>query len=283
MRTYLLDCTLRDGGYQNEWNFGYRNICKIAQLLTDARIDIIECGFLSQKIVYDADISKFTTIEQINAILPSNRNNSMYVVMMNHGEADPVSLPECNGSGISGIRVAFHKKDLNSALEECEIIKSKGYKVFIQAMVSLSYSDSEILSLVDKANEIEPYAFYIVDSFGSMSRNELLRLFYLVEHNLSKNIKIGFHSHNNLQLAYSNAILLTEQQSEHNLIIDASVYGMGRGAGNLNLELFAEHINAGLGGEYEIDKLLIIIDEFLNKFYKLRKLHNSIFTQGKGA
>ena len=109
-------------------------------------------------------------------------------------------------------------------------------------MVSLSYTDEEFLDLIRRVNELEPYAFYIVDSFGMMKRKDLTRLFYLVEHNLNENIKIGFHSHNNMQLAYSNAQSLVDLHSDRELIIDASVYGMGRGAGNLNTELFVQYM-----------------------------------------
>ena len=145
----VLDCTLRDGGYCNQWQFGYSNIKKITQALTDASIDIIECGFLTDKIdKYDKDVTKFNSVEQITPIIPQNRNEKIYVAMANYGEFDVATLPEYNGKSIDGIRVAFHKKQLISALEMCKAIKAKGYKVFIQAMVSLSYTDEEFLSLI---------------------------------------------------------------------------------------------------------------------------------------
>ena len=135
-------------------------------------------------------------------------------------------------------------------------------------MVSLSYTDEEFLDLIRRVNELEPYAFYIVDSFGMMKRKDLTRLFYLVEHNLNEKIKIGFHSHNNMQLAYSNAQSLVDLHSDRELIIDSSVYGMGRGAGNLNTELFVQYLNDNADGNYDIKPLLSIIDEILNEFYQ---------------
>ena len=83
-----------------------------------------------------------------------------------------------------------------------------------------------------------PYAFYLVDSFGTMKRKDMLRFFYMIEHNLREDIVIGFHSHNNLQLAYANAQTLVDLQTSRSLILDSSIMGMGRGAGNLNSELF---------------------------------------------
>ena len=109
---------------------------------------------------------------------------------------------------------------------------------------------------------------YIVDSFGEMKKSDLTRLYYLVEHNLKESIKIGFHSHNNIQLAYSNAQTLVDMHTNRELIIDSSVYGMGRGAGNLNTELFVEYLNENNGANYDLKPLLTIIDEILNDFYQ---------------
>ncbi|WP_276951150.1 aldolase catalytic domain-containing protein [Acetatifactor muris] len=265
---HILDCTLRDGGYCNQWQFGLENTKKIIKGLADANIDIIECGFLTNRVSYDPDITKYSTLNNIDSILPSNRRGQLYVVMVNYGEYNASDLPECDGSSIDGIRVAFHKKDMEPALKLCKEIQTKGYKVFVQAMVSLSYTDREFLALIECVNELSPYAFYIVDSFGMMKKKNLLRLYYMVEHNLKEDIWIGFHSHNNMQLAYSNAQSLADMQTSRNLIIDSSVYGMGRGAGNLNTELFVEYLNENNGGNYVLKPILTVIDEILDIFLR---------------
>lgn len=266
-KVHILDCTLRDGGYCNEWQFGFENTKKIIDGLVEANVEIIECGFLTNTVEYNPDVTKFTSLEQISAVIPADREGKIFVAMMNYGEYDVASLPVHDGSSIDGIRVAFHKKNLKESLKLCREIKEKGYLLFIQAMVSLSYTDEEFLDLINSVNEIEPYAFYIVDSFGMMKGKDLTRLFYMVEHNLKESIWIGFHSHNNMQLAYSNAQKLTTVQTARNLIIDSSVYGMGRGAGNLNTELFTEYLNENAGKNYHLKPLLNLIDEILNEFY----------------
>ena len=264
----VLDCTLRDGGYCNNCRFGFDNERKIVHGLVEANIDIIECGFLMNTVEYEKDVTKFTSLDEVAKIIPQNKEGKTFVMLTDYGKYRPEDLPEYDGTSVDGLRVAFHKKDRVAALEECKAIKSKGYKVFVQAMVSLSYTDEEFLDLIRRVNELEPYAFYIVDSFGMMKRKDLTRLFYLVEHNLNENIKIGFHSHNNMQLAYSNAQSLIDLHSDRELIIDASVYGMGRGAGNLNTELFVQYLNDNADGNYDIKPLLSIIDEILNEFYQ---------------
>ena len=265
---HILDCTLRDGGYCNEWRFGLVNIKRILSGLVEANVEIIECGFLSNKFDYDPNTTIFKTVEELASVIPANRQGKLFVAMVNYGEYNIDQLPPYDGSSINGIRVAFHKKNRHDALEFCEKIKEKGYLVFVQAMVSLSYTDDEFLDTIRCVNSINPYSFYIVDSFGMMKEKDLIRLFYMIEHNLNPDIWIGFHSHNNMQLAYSNAQKLTMVQTNRNLIVDSSIYGMGRGAGNLNTELFVEYLNENSGKNYSLKPILTIIDEIINTFYK---------------
>ena len=263
----VLDCTLRDGGYCNDWAFGKDNILKIVKGLVEANIDIIECGYLSQKQSLSEDRTQFCTLNQIAKMIPEHRKNQLFVAMINFGEYEIDDIPQYDGTSVDGIRVCFHKKKRFEALEYCRRLKVKGYKVFIQGMVSLNYSDEEFVDMIRKVNEIEPYAFYIVDSFGMMKEKDLVRLFYMVEHNLKESISIGFHSHNNMQLAYSNCLSLMQIQTNRSIVIDASIYGMGRGAGNLNTELFVEYLNENKDGYYRLKPLLNIIDDILNDFY----------------
>lgn len=267
-KVHVLDCTLRDGGYCNQWRFGFENTKKIVRGLIKAGIDIVECGFLTNDSIYDSNITKFNNLEQLSKVIPNSREGKLFVAMINYGEYMIEDLPEYDGTSIDGIRVAFHKNDLGGAIELCKKIKDKGYKVFVQAMVSTCYTDKEFLELINVTNQIMPYAFYIVDSFGSISGKNLKRLFYMAEHNLEKSIWIGFHSHNNIQLAYANAQAFVNVHTSRNLIVDSSIYGMGRGAGNLNTELFINYLNENYNKKYVLSPLLEIIDEILNYFYE---------------
>lgn len=264
----VLDCTLRDGGYCNDWKFGFDNARKIIHGLLESGVEIVECGFLTNRVAYDPAITKYTSVEEASRIIPEEKENRLFVAMVNYGELDPANLPPRQASLLDGLRIAFHKKDLEGALQLCRDIKARGYLVFMQPMVTLSYSDDALLRLIAAANEIHPYAFYIVDSFGMMKSKDLERMFYMVEHNLASDIWIGFHSHNNMQLAFSNAQRLATLQTSRNLIIDSSVYGMGRGAGNLNTELLVEYLNENTGKQYRLKPLLTLIDEILNGFYQ---------------
>lgn len=266
----LLDCTLRDGGYCNKWQFGKKGILEILNALYQAKVEIIECGFITNSVDYNENTSKYTDIHQVDALIDEAKcESSKLVVMMNYGDYNVDLLPPCADTVVDGIRVAFHKKDRYLALQLCQRILNKGYDVFIQPMVTMQYSDDEFVELIEMANEIMPYAFYIVDSFGTMNSSDLKHFYDLVNWKLSKTIQIGFHSHNNLQSAFSNALyMLGLENDKHTIIVDCSIYGMGRGAGNLNTELFINELNQRHDKYYGLKPILIVMDEIINRFYE---------------
>lgn len=263
-----LDCTLRDGGYCNQWNFRESNIKAIISGLISTGVEIIECGFLTNRVVYDKNISKYTDLLQLNKFISKDNSETKFVVMVNVGEYNATYLPMASETCIDGIRVAFHKSNITEAFKFCEIAKQKGYELFLQPMVTMLYSDEEFETLIEMANKLDPFAFYIVDSFGTMDETVLFHYYNIANKNINKNCAIGFHSHNNLQAAFSNCKALIKKAENRIVIIDSSIYGMGRGAGNLNAELFLNELNINYGGTYDIKPLLRIMDEVISRFYK---------------
>jgi len=268
MKKSILDCTLRDGGYINEWNFSNNEISKILISLKDANIDIIECGYLNDKKGKLADSTLFSNLEVIDNLLNDLNIQAQKVVMINLGDYDVGKLKPKKETNIDGIRLAFHKKDLEIALQSAKTIVDLGYKLYFQPMISKNYEDIEFLSMIEKVNAIDIYSFYIVDSFGSMSLEEFNKFLVLAHNNLNKNISLGYHSHNNMQLAFSNAISMCSSNIKRDIIVDSSIYGIGRGAGNLNTELIADYLNTTFEKEYKTLPLLEIIDEYLNSLMK---------------
>lgn len=265
-RVKVLDCTLRDGGYVNNWEFGRKNIRRAVNKITLSNVEIIELGFISSKQIYSEDFTIFNTIDEMSKLIKNNKDG-IYVGMINFGEYKLEDIPANNENLIDGIRIVFHKKDRVEALKFAKAVKALGYLTFVQPMVTLRYTDKELIEMIEEVNKINPYAFYIVDSFGVMKRNDLLRLFYLYDQNLNDDIKVGYHSHNNLQLAYSNSQSVLEITTKREIIIDSSTFGMGRGAGNLNTELFLNFLNDFYNANYEITPLLELIDNVLNEIY----------------
>ena len=265
MKISILDCTLRDGGYINNFHFGVNRIQTIKEKLYEANIEIIECGFLKSG-CNDPDCSLYGSVEQVR--LPAKRGNQMFVAMIAYGDISADEITKYQYGLIDGIRLTFHNSEWKNTRQMAIELMEKGYKIFIQPVGTISYTDEQLLYLVNEVNSLNPYAFYIVDTLGSMYRNDLLRLFFLIENNLSKNILLGFHSHNNMQLSFANAMTLLEQHTNRHVIIDSSIFGMGRGAGNLNTELITHYINNNMENRYNLIPLLELIDDVILPIYK---------------
>ena len=270
----VLDVTLRDGGCVNDFNFGQDYMTKILTALEKSNIDYIELGYIDDKQGSPEGRTKYINENVIpQKLLKNKKPNIKYVAMIDYGKFDFNNLHQRTDKDIDGIRIAFHKKDWKQIAYIGKQIISKGYELFIQPMLTARYTDRELLDLIDMVNSelANATAFYVVDSFGELRGNDIVRLIHLVGHNLNPNITLGFHSHNNLQLSYANAMTLISFPSNRNLILDSSVLGMGKGAGNLNTELLLEHLNIFFKKKYSISPLLDLIDNVLsvirNEFY----------------
>ena len=262
----ILDCTLRDGGYVNNWNFGYSTINGIIGNRSEGGIDTSECGVLSATKETDADKSVYRTLAELNERFAGV--NSRLACMVNYGESAIDDLPVCRKEDkVHTLRVAFHRKDLQAALAYCAEVKKKGYEVFVQPMVTQAYSTEELDYLLAKTNEMGAAAVYVVDSFGTMRQEDAVYLFECYDSRLDKDVQIGFHSHNNLQLSFSCAQELIKLDTERVLVMDSSVFGMGRGAGNLCTELLTMHLNEKCGTSYNLIPILEIIDNWLSPIF----------------
>ncbi|MDE7169115.1 MAG: aldolase catalytic domain-containing protein [Mucispirillum sp.] len=261
----LLDCTLRDGGFINNWEFGRNGIVNIADRLAYAGIDIVELGFLRELSGYDENRSEFASLENINGLIKKSAG-VMLAAMIEFGTygLNNIDILQDNAA-VNSLRLMFRKNEIDDALNYAAALKTRGYEIFLQPVNIMDYSPDDILSLVHKANALKPFAFYIVDTYGFMNAEDLIKRFYLIDSVLKEDIKIGYHSHNNFQLAYSNSIELINKRGKRDIIIDASVFGMGKGAGNANTELIALYLNDNYGKEYNIDQLLEIADIYIEK------------------
>ena len=269
-KVYLLDCTLRDGGYINDWNFGEETIRGFCHKIAKTGIEMLEVGFIKGD-VYNPDKSVFPDTESFkNVILPKNPSLK-YVGMLDMSAPVPKDrIKPCDGTSIDGIRVIFKKDKLEEAYEYCDYIQQQGYFISVNFVGTDLYTDKEFIEGIQKFNQLKPFAMSIVDTFGLIKRKQFMRLCYLADNNMDKGITFAYHAHNNLQQAFGNAEALVELNLKRDLIIDACVFGMGRGAGNLNLELFAEFMNENYGTDYKIEPMLEIMDEYLNEIYKTR-------------
>ncbi len=259
----ILDCTLRDGGYINENNFGEKNIKKLIKYLKSAKIDIIECGYLMDNIEYDKNKTEFLSMKQAEPLLAPDNS---YTLMLLGEKYKIENLPENTGGKIDTIRMSFHKKSLQKAIEYAKKIKEKGYKLFLQPTSIMSYTEEEIKKMLKELNDLDVECIAIVDTFGQMTPEDTRRVTKIFDEGLRENIKIGIHLHNNLQTAFANAITFLDTISENRDVeIDTSLLGMGRGAGNLPTELLANYLNTRYGKKYKLEPLLEASDNIISK------------------
>ena len=267
----VLDVTLRDGGCVNDFNFGQSYMEKILAAQEASGVDIIEMGYIDEIKGSASGRTQYINEQVIpECILKHKKPGVMYVAMMDYGKFNVNNLQPKTPEGIDGIRVAFHKKDRFEVISLGRKIIDKGYNFYIQPMITLRYSDAELLELIDVVNKELPDAsgFYIVDTFGEMRPNDMSRMLNLVDHNLISTMPLGFHSHNNLQLSYSNAMTMLKFTTVRELMLDCSIMGMGKGAGNLNTEILLEHLNIYYGKKYNISPLLEVIDKVINQLHE---------------
>lgn len=267
----VLDCTLRDGGIAVDFNFGSERMQSIKQTLENSGVEYIECGYIDEKKGSEQGKTCFNSEQSINKyFLNSEKKNGVqYVAMIDYGTFDVNNLTERKPEGIDGIRLAFHKEHWKDAIELGKIIISKGYDLYIQPMVTLRYSDDELYELINICNKELSNAkgFYIVDSFGQMDSNSLLHKIEIVDQYVAESMKIGFHAHNNRQMAYSNALTFINYNTKHDIMIDSSIMGMGKGAGNLCTELISASLLSE-GKMYNTSCLYDSISEYFSKEIK---------------
>lgn len=265
----LLDCTLRDGGYLNDWEFGHNHLISIYERVADSGVEIIEVGFLDDRRPFDINKSIMPDTESVNKIWNCTTEKSPMVVgMIDYGTCRIENIQPCKDSFLDGIRVIFKKHLMHEAMAYCAEIKKLGYKVFSQLVSITSYTDDELLELTDLVNKVKPYAVSMVDTYGLLHPEDLLHYYSILENNVSYDIQIGFHAHNNFQLAYANALALMEAGSKHDIVIDGTLHGMGKSAGNAPIELLAMRLNEKHGKSYKVSSLLEAIEESIVEFQK---------------
>ncbi len=268
----LLDCTLRDGGFFNDWRFGQKNIVGIFEGLASAGVDIIEIGFLDERRPFDPDRSIMPDTDSARKLYGKlQRKGALVVGMIDYGTCRLTSICPRAASTLDGIRVIFKKHLMEGALRFCAELKALGYLVFVQPVSITEYSDRDIKTLASLVNTISPYAVSVVDTYGLLHDEELLRYFKLLDQALAPRIALGYHAHNNLQLAYANCITVIKgtnaSKSQRTLLLDGSLCGMGKSAGNAPLELLALYLNRYMGAHYHVSTILGLIDRHISSFY----------------
>jgi len=263
----ILDCTLRDGGYINNWRYNTDFVNNINDVCNEL-VNYVEIGFINKTNNYKNQIvGKYRTLD-LDEINSFSKYNFKTVVMADFADINIDILKE--KPNIDLIRIAFHKKDLNEALKMCKTIKDYGYKVSVNAMAITNYEVSELEYLIDYINEHNLDILYVADSYGSLHQDDIKYYFHLLDSQLNERCSMGFHLHNNMNNAYGNyeyLKMISSTSVTRNIIVDTTMFGMGRGAGNLQSELVIINENKDIELNRVI-KLLNFIQDYIKPIYK---------------
>lgn len=273
----ILDCTLRDGGlgledaYKNNISsvgFNAEDIDRVTLFLRDSKIDIVELGSIEETEEDKTRFAIYQDVESVSKNIPKMHSmEQMYVALYRGPDTCLDDIPEWNPSLVDGVRVIIRYSELKKSMDFCAALSQKGYKVFVQPMLTMRYTDEELDFIIEETNKMNAYALYFVDSYGYMQEDDVIRFVRKYDQKLKETIKIGFHAHNNMNLAYSNVLAVIKQEIKHDLIIDSCAIGMGQGAGNLQTELITWHLNKIDKNRYDFSSILEVC-EIIEKYMK---------------
>ena len=273
----ILDCTLRDGGRIIDCAFNDDVIVGIGKQLKLAGINIIEIGFLRDQINFKGNSTFFDSVhsasEYVHKMCSNNpKKDENYVLFVDYGLYDVHHMENSDRTEIDGIRYGFTKKDYlynqKQIKAEMNMIKAKGYDLYLQDVNTNGYDKAELIELISMANEVMPVSFGIVDTYGSMYLDDLEDVWNTVDTYLEEKIAVDFHSHNNMQMSFALTQSLIKLMGKRRLIIDATLNGMGKCAGNLNTELIVDYLVRKKNYGYDMDAVFDAIDRYL---YPLKK------------
>jgi 4-hydroxy 2-oxovalerate aldolase len=256
----IIDVTLRDGGYQTNFNFSEELLQTIIYSINEAKIEYIEVGYRKGSIrpirdIGESGICSRSYIEKCAKL----SNYSKIAVMLHAKNITDADLHELYNIGVSLCRICLTADDMDNSLACIEKAKSYGLKVCVNITRVTQYSRYCLNDIFSKLEKLEVDIIYIADSNGSIFPTYVKE----VTENYRKiyNIPFGFHAHENLGLAQANAIVAIDSGVQY---IDASINGLGKGVGNLRLELFVAYLLAQGYKKYNIIPLVKAANE-LNK------------------
>ncbi|GIP54956.1 MULTISPECIES: aldolase catalytic domain-containing protein [Paenibacillus] len=255
----IVDCTIRDGGLVNNWDFSVEFVQKLYAGLNEAGVDYMEIGYKnSPKLLKGADQAgpwRFLNDDFLKKVIPQ-KGNTKLSALVDIGRVDENDILPRSESLLDLIRVACYVKDVDKALKLVQVFHDRGYETTLNIMALSNVMENELLEAFEMIKESVVDVVYIVDSYGSLDYKDMDYLVNKFKTHLP-NKRLGVHTHNNMQLAFSNTLVAADLGVE---FLDASVYGMGRAAGNCPTELLVTHLK---NTNYKLRPMLEVLEQLL--------------------
>lgn len=261
-----MDCTLRDGGYYTNWDFDKNIVKNYYEAMEELPIKYVEIGYRSMPL--PGYLGEFfycpeATMRTAKEAMPSKK----LAIILNEKDVKVENLDylldPCKPY-IDLVRVAVDPANIERAIVLANGIKEKGFSVAFNIMYMSNWlSDNTFLQKISGVNGIVDY-LYMVDSFGGVTPEEVHQISELLKSKTS--VKLGFHGHNNIEMGLINSITAAKAGCE---LIDSTIMGMGRGAGNLKTELLLTYLSVRASWQISFQGLGTVISDFeeLHKKY----------------
>ena len=265
MAIKILDCTIRDGGHLNKWHFD--PLCVKASYFAALKsgIDYFEIGYRCPATVAGLGDFGYSTDDFLFSLFNASEKCKL-TVMIDAGKSDNSLFCKCKPekTPVRAVRVAAYPYELNKAIELLEDLKAKGYEVFLNLMASSELTELEFTLLRDWKNKHILEALCFADSFGSFIPSDIPQ--HVTNLRSLGFERIGFHPHNNLQMSFANTLRAIE---EGVTFVDASIFGMGRGSGNLPIEVLVGYLEKQGNSRYNTVPYLEVVERFYLDLFKI--------------
>jgi 4-hydroxy 2-oxovalerate aldolase len=261
----VLDCTIRDGGLCNDWQFDRELVRRTVRALHDSGVDIMEIGYRTNISAADPEVNgpwRFTLEEDLADV--AVRGKMKYAVMLDEGRASVDDLRPKKDSIVDIVRVATYAKDVSAAIDLCHAAEELGYETYMNVMAVSTCTPQDVDGYLEKLRESRITNIVLVDSFGSLYPHHVRYLMRKYKNWLRSDQKVGVHMHNNQQTAFANTIAAIDEGAD---IVDATVHGIGRGAGNCPLELLLLYLD---DPRFDVRPLLGLVGDYTRLREQLR-------------
>ena len=266
----ILDCSLRDGGHLNNWSFDIRFAQDLYNCACKSNIDYFEVGYRNSSNKLNLGDFAYCSDDFLFEIFANKSSYCKLTLMAQHGKFSTNDFKNKTETLIDVVRVATYPNSIKESFAECKILKEKGYDVFLNLMAISKYTEDMFKTIYDLPNKDILNYLVISDSFGALTPKQVSEIVKkLISEGFSN---IGFHAHNNLQLAFANTLTALDSGCT---LVDGTLTGIGRAAGNTPIELLLCNL-AKTNSKYNPEIYMDIIQKYYPEKY------NSVLTMISG-
>ncbi|HNH47526.1 MAG TPA: aldolase catalytic domain-containing protein [Myxococcota bacterium] len=266
-RIKVLDCTIRDGGICNNWRFDRAWVKRSFEALQAAGVDYMEIGYRTREGAFDrSKVGEWRFLEEevLAEVTAANNNTMKIAAMLDVGRVDPGDIKRRGETVVNTIRIATYAHQIKEARRLLDKALEEGYETFMNVMAVSTLEPAEVDAFLDELRDSGVHNVAIVDSFGALFPYHVGHLVRVYQNRLGEKIKVGIHTHNNQQQAFANTITAIDEGVD---FVDATIHGIGRGAGNCPLELLLFYLD---NPRYDVRPLLELVDEYATLRDELR-------------